>query len=1002
VTTDSSASIPSAPAPRAGRPIFGDYQVEGELGRGGMGVVFRARQKGLNRLVALKMLTGHYGADELTRFRAEAETAASLHHTNIVQIYEVGEDEGAPFFSMEYIESGSLADRLRSAMLPPREGARVLISVARALHFAHENGVIHRDMKPANILLDPDGVPKVTDFGIAKRLSGNSGLTLSGAVIGTPTYMAPEQAKGTSRDVGAAADVYSLGAILYEMLAGRPPFLPEESETALSLRVITEDPVSPAFYRPGIPRDLETICMKCLEKEPRYRYASAAAFGEDLRRFLDDESIMARPPTTVVRAIKWTKRHPWRTSLAVALLVCLGIGLERLRVWDFYERPRVEWAQTLDLVNGDAQPLTRSNAAEASRRQLSFRLTRRGRFGPVTRVEALNARGHPALTREIFGYEVFSNWLEGVMGAQKTLNRTRETTQLDFVYSGNELLETTALDRNGHVTWRLLWDRVAAQENNRRLARARFVDLRGFDFSTTQGSSQAEFVRDAAGRDVEVHFSNGSGKPTANNEDVFGVRAERDPAGRVVQFTNLDQKGQPMGNRLGMIELGITYDAQGQAIRYDYRDGAGHAAPWNGITFATRDYDAAGNLIATRRWQSKDKLVDGDSDGWAVFEHKRNANGESIEMVSQKVTPEGNLIPVTRTALEYDAFGHPIDSKTVAAESWRTQWVRDALGNVLEKRLVDLDGHPITGAEGWSIARYSYAPITSPPGWREEITLFDTKGEKAWSASGEHRTITEYSASGGLRRMIAEDQNPAPFGFYRVISEPEFDAQQQLRKLALRKEDKDGKLISGPGVWGMLEKEFDDKGREIGEWKIGADVETTGAPVWHTETEWHNTGARKRIVYQACDAERKPLLYISTGKGARTEEEYDALERRERIYETGFDEKVAGFNVRDARFSAGDFLSVMHKRSDGSTVEAVRVILKAVIPQQPKAAELKAEDQLLAANGNPVHSAYEWAFTAFPGGWIEVLRDGKTIRIEGFVAGSIGLILEERAAAVKQ
>jgi hypothetical protein len=467
-------------------------------------------------------------------------------------------------------------------------------------------------------------------------------------------------------------------------------------------------------------------------------------------------------------------------------------------------------------------------------------------------------------------------------------------------------------------------------------------------------------------------------------------------------LTNLDQKEQPMANRLGMIGLGLIYNGQGQPMRFEYRDGAGHAAAWNGLTFATADYDAAGNLAATRRWQSKDKLVNGDSDGWAVCEQKRNARGEPTEIVWQKVASEGGLVPMARTVLEYDAFGHPIDSKVIATDSSRIQWVRDALGNVLEKRFVDLDGHPITGTEGWSIARYSYAPMTSPSGWREETTLFDTKGEKAWSTAGEHRIISEYFASGDLRRMIAEDQNPAPFGFYRVISEPEFDAQQQLRKLVLRKEDKDGKLISGPGVWGMLEKEFDEKGREIGEWKIGADVETTGARVWHTETEWHATGARKRIVYQACDAERKPLPYISTGKGAHTEEEYDTLERRERIYETGFDEKVTGFNVRDARFSAGDFLSVTHKGSDGSTVEAVRVILKAVIPQQPKAAELKAEDQLLAANGNPVHSAYEWAFTAFPGGWIEVLRDGKTIRIEGFTAGSIGLILEERAAALKQ
>src|SRR3954470_4950648 len=263
--------------------IIGDYEIKGELGRGGMGVVYRARQISLNRMVALKMLTGHYGPNELTRFLAEAETAAGLHHTNIIQIYEVGDVEGAPFFSMEYVESGSLADQLLTGPIEQRDAAQLLMSVARALHFAHRNGVVHRDLKPANILLDPEDVPKVADFGIAKRLTANTALTQSGDVIGTPTYMSPEQARGTSRDVGAAADVYSLGAILYEMLSGRPPFLPEDDETALTVRVIIEDPVSPAFYRPGISRELETICLKCLEKEPASRYESAAALAEDLR-----------------------------------------------------------------------------------------------------------------------------------------------------------------------------------------------------------------------------------------------------------------------------------------------------------------------------------------------------------------------------------------------------------------------------------------------------------------------------------------------------------------------------------------------------------------------------------------------------------------------------------------------------------------------------------------------------------------------------------------------
>ena len=321
--SDSTSSDPTTPLSRAGVRTVGGYEIEGELGRGGMGVVYRAWQRKLNRVVALKMLSGYYGPVELKRFFAEAETAAGLHHTNMVHIYDVGEHEGAPFFAMEFVEGGSLADRLRAGALPPREIAQLLISVARALEFAHQNHVVHRDMKPANILLDPQGIPKVTDFGIAKRLSAESAMTLSGAIIGTPVYMAPEQARGTSRDVGAAADIYSLGAILYEMLAGRPPFLPDESDTSITVRVITETPVSPAWHKPGIPRDLETICLKCLAKEPGERYPSAAAFADDLQRYLDDQPIVGRRTSHLFR--KARRKLP--VYLGAVALIALGFFL---------------------------------------------------------------------------------------------------------------------------------------------------------------------------------------------------------------------------------------------------------------------------------------------------------------------------------------------------------------------------------------------------------------------------------------------------------------------------------------------------------------------------------------------------------------------------------------------------------------------------------------------------------------------------------------------------
>ena len=535
-----------------------------------MGVVYLARQIKLNRRVALKMLTGHYGPDELQRFLAEAETAAGLHHTNIAHIYEVGEHEGAPFYSLEYVEGGSIADRLRKELPTPRDAAQLLIQVARALHFAHQNGVVHRDMKPANVLLDTDGVPKVADFGIAKRLKENTQLTVSGAVIGTPTYMAPEQAKGTSRHVGPAADIYSLGAILYEMLAGRPPFLPDDSETAITVRVLTEDPVSPAWHRPEIPRDLEVICMKCLEKEPRDRYESAAAFAEDLRRFLDDETIVARPPTTAVRTIKWMRRHPWKfVSWAAAILLATG-GVAGLVQWELYQRPHREYARGVDYKFGGPDPVGSLSLSDTEHRAASLRLTRRGRWGLVVRVESINTRGYPTNTSQFFNYDLLFNWIEGGFGVGSEPRKTREATSIDFIYEDRSAIEATARDCNGTLTWHIIYDRPSASNPNR--IHARYVTARGFDFASRGGASLIEFERDAAGRDIRAAFFSGSGQPAANSEGVYGYALRRDSAGRLVHLTNLDKEGKPGANRAGQIAFAFQNDSRGLITRSEFRD----------------------------------------------------------------------------------------------------------------------------------------------------------------------------------------------------------------------------------------------------------------------------------------------------------------------------------------------------------------------------------------------------------------------------------------------
>jgi serine/threonine protein kinase len=333
------------------RPSVPGYEILEELGRGGMGVVYKARQLSLKRLVALKMILSgaHAGAEQLARFRAEAEAVAQVQHPNIVQIYEVGEFDGTAYFSLELIEGGSLDRQLGGRPLPFRTAAELLETLARAVHAAHQRGIVHRDLKPANVLLMGNGVwgmgnedpgnassvphspfliphsIKITDFGLAKQLDADQEQTHSGAILGTPSYVAPEQACGR-KDIGPGADIYSLGAMLYEFLTGRPPFRGETTMETL-LMVATDEPVLPVRLRPMVPRDLETICLKCLEKDPKKRYASALDLAGDLRRYLNGEPILARPIGRPERVWRWCRRNPVPASLILAVTLGSAFGL---------------------------------------------------------------------------------------------------------------------------------------------------------------------------------------------------------------------------------------------------------------------------------------------------------------------------------------------------------------------------------------------------------------------------------------------------------------------------------------------------------------------------------------------------------------------------------------------------------------------------------------------------------------------------------------------------
>ncbi len=360
-------TLVATPAPAGAVPAYAPsipgYEIQGVLGTGGMGVVYKAYQTSLKRTVALKMLLNEAAkADILNRFRAEAEAVAQLQHPNIVQIYEIGDHLGRPFFAMEFVDGTSLGRALKQGLFPFRESAQIIATLAEAIHCAHERGIIHRDLKPANILLpsgersvvsgvvvsgktDPS-IPspltthnsplttnqaKITDFGLAKRLNAD-GPTVTGEILGTPNYMPPEQAKGDLAAIGPASDIYGLGAILYEMLTGRPPFEGQSATMTLWL-VVNEDPVSPSKLRPHLPPDLETICLTCLNKDPRGRYTSARKLAEDLQMYLAGASIQARPATTGQRVRRWLRAHPATTLFVgiggLALIgVLVGLWLE--------------------------------------------------------------------------------------------------------------------------------------------------------------------------------------------------------------------------------------------------------------------------------------------------------------------------------------------------------------------------------------------------------------------------------------------------------------------------------------------------------------------------------------------------------------------------------------------------------------------------------------------------------------------------------------------------
>jgi WD40 repeat protein len=410
-------------------PPLGEHEILAELGRGGMGIVFRARQTSLQREVALKViLSGRFAdADEVRRFRLEAEAAARLDHPQIVPVYEIGEQDGHHFFSMKLVPGGSLAEKLAKLRGPAgsaeanpfwstagfREVASLIRTVARAVHYAHQRGVLHRDLKPSNILLDEDGTPHVTDFGLAKIVSLDEQLTFSNAVMGTPSYMAPEQAAGKSREVTTAADIYSLGAILYEILTGLPPFRTDNFATTLEA-VLHQEPVRPKALNPVVPLELETVCLKCLRKEPDHRYSTAGELADDLDRFLAGQPVTARRVGTFLRALMWARRQPALAAALAGIVVVFLAGFTTT-IWLW----RREARQRLIALNETTRALQANISLELEQ---SFRSGNASRALATLARLARDQRDHRVVTERLMNALTYRTFLLPVARLQHDAN----------------------------------------------------------------------------------------------------------------------------------------------------------------------------------------------------------------------------------------------------------------------------------------------------------------------------------------------------------------------------------------------------------------------------------------------------------------------------------------------------------------------------------------------------------------------------------------------------
>jgi hypothetical protein len=736
-----------------------------------MGVVYKARQVRLNRLVALKMIRAGTmaGDDELTRFHREAEAVAALQHPNIVQIHEIGEAQGLPFIALEYIEGGSLADRLRHTSLSCPQAAALVEALACAVQHAHERGVLHRDLKPANVLLlsapNSLGIPKLTDFGLAKRLDGPDGQTQTGAVVGTPSYMAPEQAAGNVRAVGPAADVWALGAILYELLTGRPPFqFATSMETVFE--VLHHDPVPPRRLQPKVPRDLETICLKCLHKEPARRYASAQELADDLRRFQEWQPIRARRVGRLERGVRWLRRRP---TGALAILLAVVVVAGGYLLWRRPEQPaglhdpkpeevKVEYAAALAYRRGLPEGVTTLTEQQARGAARAFRL--HVRQSQVERVDVLE-RGTSSMAAESWGE---------LLGLAAAPDRRREAFYR-FHHEQDQLRRQEACDSLARPLWTLTWESPtrAVLLDQRSSAQRRIVVrlnwseggwLTSAQFLDSQGRpvGRRDFTCDRRGLTVQVEAFGGAGQRVVDPRGVARLDFRRDESGRVVETAFWK------ANRRSELVLWKREDEQQRLLEEANLTSDGEARTWPAgyHRWVTR-YNARGNRLEDAYFGPTGQPVV-TTWGYHRCVVRFDARGRALEQVN------------------YGAAGDP--AFRAGDGAFRLVWFYDARGNLTESLILGPNGRPRNNKSGWARQRNLYGrsgELKERLMWRADpegrLRLWERHNDRGWVLErvnltadgrpqrwneGHHRWTARYDARGNMIEAFNLDLDGRP------------------------------------------------------------------------------------------------------------------------------------------------------------------------------------------------------------------------------------------------